>query len=81
MVIAERVNRLFPVRRVWLNAGAAAGGAICLVVHAVLGLAPETFVVGLCDFIIIYGMLAVRDYTGNAWGCVLIYFFFWNALA
>ena len=81
VVIAERVNRLFPVRRVWLNAGAAAGGAICLVVHAVLGLAPETFVVGLCDFIIIYGMLAVRDYTGNAWGCVLIYFFFWNALA
>lgn len=80
VVIAERVNRLFPVRRVWLNAGAAAGGAICLVVHAVLGLAPETFVVGLCDFIIIYGMLAVRDYTGNAWGCVLIYFFFWNAL-
>ena len=48
---------------------------ICLVVHAVLGLAPETFVVGLCDFIIIYGMLAVRDYTGNAWGCVMIYFF------
>ena len=81
VVIAERVNRLFPVTRVWLNAGAAAGGAICLVVHAVLGLAPETFVVGLCDFIIIYGMLAVRDYTGNAWGCVLIYFFFWNALA
>lgn len=81
VVIAERVNRLFPVRRVWLNAGAAAGGAICLVVHAVLGLAPETFVVGLGDFIIIYGMLAVRDYTGNAWGCVLIYFFFWNALA
>lgn len=81
VVIAERVNRLFPARRVWLNAGAAAGGVICLVVHAVLGLAPETFVVGLCDFIIIYGMLAVRDYTGNAWGCVLIYCFFWNALA
>ena len=31
VVIAERVNRLFPVRRVWLNAGAAAGGVICLV--------------------------------------------------
>ena len=55
--------------------GRAAGGVICLVVHTVLGLAPETFVIGLCDFIIIYGMLAVRDYTGNALGLCADLFF------
>ena len=34
----------------------------------------------LCTMFLIYGMLMVRKHTGNAWGCVLIFFVYWNAL-
>ncbi len=81
VVISERINRLFPVKHIFLNLGAVICAAACLLVHTAIGLPPVTWLVGVCDFIIIYGMLVVRDYTGNAWGCVFIYFFFWNALA
>ena len=30
-------------------------------------------------FIIIYGMLMVKNMTKNAWGCVFIFIMFWNA--
>ncbi len=29
--------------------------------------------------IIIYGMLMVKEITDNAWGCVFMFVFLWNA--
>ncbi len=29
--------------------------------------------------IIIYGMLMVKEITGNVWGCVFVFVFLWNA--
>ena len=34
----------------------------------------------LTTFIIIYGMLIVKEKTKNAWGCIFIFLFFWNAI-
>lgn len=81
VVISERINRLFQTKHFFLNPGAILCAIACIAVHAAIGLPPVSWLAGVCDFIIIYGMLLVRDYTGNAWGCVFIYFFFWNALA
>ncbi len=33
----------------------------------------------LTIFMIVYGMLSVKEYTGNAWGCVFIFVLLWNA--
>jgi len=33
----------------------------------------------LTVIIIIYGMLIVREITGNACGCIFIFVFLWNA--
>ena len=40
----------------------------------------ERLIEMLTTMILIYGMLIVRKETGNAWGCVLIFFVYWNAL-
>ena len=80
VVISDRINKLLPPKNLLGNWGAAVSGLACLLLHTALGLPPETFWAGLCDFILIYGMLVIKDYTGNAWGCVFIFFFLWNAI-
>ena len=39
---------------------------------------------GLIDFattfVALYGMLMVRKYTKNSWGCVFAFLFIWNAI-
>ena len=34
----------------------------------------------LTTFILIYGMLVVKENTNNAWGCILIFLLYWNAI-
>ena len=81
VVLNDRINRLLPSKHLFLNWGAVICGICCLLLHTALGLPPESVLSGLCDFLIIYGMLVAKDYTGNAWGCILVYVFFWNAIA
>lgn len=80
-VISDRINKRFPSKNFWLNWGAIACGIFCILIHGAVGLAPGAIIDALCTFILIYGMLVVYDYTGNAWGCVFIYFVYWNAIA
>lgn len=80
VVIADRINKLIPSRQFLLNWGAVICGIACLLLHTVIGLPPKTIIAALCDFSVIYGMLLVRDATGNAWGTVFIYTFLWNAM-
>lgn len=41
---------------------------------------PDAVLEMAATFILIYGMLIVRKETGNAWGCILIFFVYWNAI-
>jgi hypothetical protein len=79
-VIYDRINKLLPAKNLFLNYGAIICGVFCLAIHIALG-HSYSLIDALCTFSLIYGMLVVYKYTGNAWGCVFIYFFYWNAIA
>lgn len=77
-VIYDRINKILPAKNLFLNWGAIICGIFCVVIHLLVG---QTFGIdSIFSFILIYGMLVVYRYTGNAWGCVFIYCFYWNAI-
>lgn len=80
VVIGDKLNERFPSKHQWLDWGAVVCTVMCLVVHGVLGITPDALIDMLCTIILIYGMLLVRRKTGNAWGCVMIFVLYWNAL-
>lgn len=45
-----------------------------------IGIDLYTVFEAITAFIIIYGMLVIKDKTNNAWGCILIFLLFWNAI-
>lgn len=53
---------------------------MCILIHGAVGVTPDAVAEMLCTIFLIYGMLIVRKATGNAWGCILIFVFYWNAL-
>ena len=78
VVISDRINKILPAKNPFLNWGAIICGIFCLLIHIVAG---HTYGMdAITTFIIIYGMLVVYRFTGNAWGCVFIYLFWWNAI-
>jgi hypothetical protein len=78
--IHDKINELFPPRGVWLNWGAIACGVFCLLIHGMVGVTPDALIEAVTVFTIIYGMLIVKEHTGNAWGTVFVFLFFWNAI-
>ena len=46
----------------------------------VIGFDLYTIFEALTTFILIYGMLVVKENTNNAWGCILIFLLYWNAI-
>lgn len=79
VVISEKINIMYPSRKKWLNWGAIICAVICLLIHGMIGVTPENITEGITVFIIIYGMLMIKEFTNNAWGCVFIFIFLWNA--
>lgn len=47
--------------------------------HMAVGAAPNSIFQAVAFFILIYGMLIVKEFTGNDWGVVFIFVFLWNA--
>lgn len=78
VVMSDRINKVFPPKNLILNWGAVICAIFCLLIHILFG-QSYGIVDAAAEFILIYGMLAVYRYTGNAWGCVLIFYFFWSA--
>lgn len=78
VVISDRINRLLPPKNLLLNWGAIICGIFCLLIHVLVG---QSYSIGgaFTEFILIYAMLVGYRYTGNAWGCVLIFCFYWSA--
>lgn len=79
VVISDKLNQRYPSKNKWLNWGAITCTIMCLFIHGIIGVTPEGFIEMITVIIIIYGMLMVKELTGNAWGCIFIFIFLWNA--
>lgn len=80
VVIAKKINLRYPQKgNGFWNLGALICTLICLLVHGMIGLNPSSLLQEGTVFILIYGMLQIHRRTGNAWGCILIFFLLWNA--
>ena len=80
VVIRDKISMRFPSRYRFFDWGAFVCAVMCILVHGAVGITPDAVWEMLSTFILIYGMLIVRKETGNAWGCVLIFFVYWNAI-
>jgi len=79
VVISDKINKRYPSNNKWLNWGAFFCAVLCVVIHGAIGVTPESIIEMLSILIIIYGMLMVKEFTQNAWGCVFIFVILWNA--
>ena len=77
--ISKKINTIFQPKNKYLNIGAIFGGVGCVLIHGILGLDILTLIEAITVFIFVYGILIVKDVTGNAWGCVFSFLFLWNA--
>lgn len=78
-VIAEFVSKRYPVKSRIFDLGAFVCTLMGIMFH------PIHFdMLGMIDFVTtfvaLYGMLIVRKYTKNSWGCVFAFLFIWNAI-
>ena len=80
VVISKKINDRYINKNKWLNYGAIVCGIICILVHGMIGFDLYTIFEALTTFILIYGMLVVKENTNNAWGCILIFLLYWNAI-
>lgn len=79
VIISDKINKRYPSNNKWLNWGAISCAILCILIHGAIGVTAEGIIEMIAIMIIIYGMLMVRQFTGNAWGCVFIFIFLWNA--
>jgi hypothetical protein len=79
IVISDKINRRYPSKNLWFDKGAITCAIICVLFHSI-----NFTILGLLEvittFILIYGILLVKKYTNNAWGCVFVFLFLWNAI-
>lgn len=80
VVICEKISKRYPSTNKFLDWGAIVCAVMCILIHGVIGVTPDAIIEMVCTMFLIYGMLIVRKLTGNAWGCVLIFVLYWNAL-
>lgn len=80
VVIRDKISELYPSKYRFFDWGAIVCAVMCILVHGAVGVTPDALIEMLVTMILIYGMLIVRKETGNAWGCILIFFVYWNAL-
>jgi len=79
VVISDKINSLYSSTNKWLNWGAIICSVMCILIHGVIGITLESIIEMVTVFTAIYGMLMVKQFTGNAWGCVFVFIFLWNA--
>ena len=79
VVIRDKISAYYPSKYRFFDWGALVCAIMCILIHGAVGVTPEAILEMLSTFILIYGMLLVRKETGNAWGCILIFFVYWNA--
>ncbi|HHW46851.1 MAG TPA: hypothetical protein GXX17_08115 [Clostridiales bacterium] len=77
--ISDKINERYPTKYKYFNWGAFACSCMCILVHGIIGIRPEDIFEMVAVICIIYGMIMVREKTGNAWGTVAVFVLFWNA--
>ena len=80
VVIRDKISLLSPSKYRFFDWGALVCAVMCILIHGAVGVTPDALFEMAATFILIYGMLVVRKETGNAWGCILIFFVYWNAI-
>lgn len=80
VVISQKINERYVSKSRWLNFGAIVCGIVCILIHGMIGFDLYTILEAATTFIIIYGMLMIKEITGNAWGCIVVFLLFWNAI-
>lgn len=80
VVIRDKLSELCPSRYRFLDWGALICAVMCILIHGAVGVTPDALIEMIVTMFLIYGMLIVKKETGNAWGCVLIFLVYWNAL-
>ncbi len=80
VVIRDKISMLSPSKYRFFDWGALVCAVMCILIHGAVGVTPDAVLEMVATFILIYGMLIVRKETGNAWGCILIFFVYWNAI-
>ena len=80
VVIRDKLSERYPSSHRFWDVGAFICAVMCILIHGAVGVTPDALIEMFVTMFLIYGMLIVRKETGNAWGCVLIFFVYWNAL-
>lgn len=80
VVIRDKISEMYPSKHRFWDWGAFVCAIMCILIHGAVGVTPDALIEMFVTIILIYGMLIVRKETGNAWGCILIFFVYWNAL-
>lgn len=80
VVIRDKISEMSPSKYRFWDWGAFICAVMCILIHGAVGVTPEALMEMLVTIILIYGMLIVRKETGNAWGCILIFLVYWNAI-
>lgn len=79
VVISDKLNSRYPSKNQWLDIGAITCAVIGILFHP-LNISFWGVLEIVTTFIALYGMLIVKKKTKNAWGCVFVFCFIWNAL-
>lgn len=79
VVISDKINKRYPSKNKWLNWGAIACAVLCILIHGAIGVTAEGMIEMITILFFVYGMLMVKEFTGNAWGSVFVFVFLWNA--
>jgi len=77
--ICDKINILLPTKNKYLDWGALICAGFCILVHGAIGVTLNGLIEMATIVFLIYGMLVVRKQTNNAWGCVFVFIFLWNA--
>jgi hypothetical protein len=80
VVIRDKISEMSPSKYRFWDWGAFICAVMCILIHGAVGVTPDALIEMVTTMILIYGMLIVRKETGNAWGCIAVFFFYWNAL-
>ncbi len=80
IVVNDKINKIFKPKNLFLNLGAISCALLSNLAHFILGLSTfDHIITNIVAFTFIYGMLIIREYTQNSWGCIFLFIFFWNA--
>ena len=61
VIISKKINERYPGSGRYINYGAIVCGMICILIHGMIGLDLYTVFEAITTFIIIYGMLMIKE--------------------